>query len=68
MKEKCGPDEKVICTKCRIPLEKGKVQINYLGNTFPAELLKCPSCGIVYIDENTALEKMAEVEKNLEDK
>ena len=47
---------------------QGKVLISYLGSGFPVDLLKCPSCGQVFIPEELALGKMAEVEKALEDK
>ena len=56
------------CTDCGEPLKPGKVDISYLGNSFPVELLKCPKCGLVLIPEELALGKMAEVEKALEDK
>ncbi len=54
--------------KCSLPLEMAKVPISYLGNEFPVDLLKCPGCGLVFIPEDLALGKMAEVEKLLEDK
>lgn len=56
------------CARCDQPLEPGKVNIGYLGSSFPVELLKCPRCGLVLIPEELALGKMAEVEKALEDK
>jgi hypothetical protein len=56
------------CANCGVPLELGKVNIAYLGSSFPVELLKCPNCGLVLIPEELALGKMAEVEKALEDK
>ena len=37
------------CTKCNLPMEKGKVTITYLESSFPVELLRCPQCGLVYI-------------------
>jgi RNase P subunit RPR2 len=58
----------VICARCKVPLAPGKVNIKYLGSTFPAELLRCPSCGLVYVSEELATGKMTEVEKSLEDK
>jgi RNase P subunit RPR2 len=58
----------VICARCQVPLVPSKVSIRYLGSTFPAELLKCPSCGLVYVSEELATGKMTEVEKSLEDK
>ena len=46
----------------------GKVNISYLGNVFPVDLLRCPRCGLVFVPEELALGKMADVEKLLEDK
>lgn len=57
-----------MCANCGQPLVPGKVDISYLGSSFPVDLLKCPSCGLVLIPEELALGKMAEVEKALEDK
>ncbi len=58
----------LFCLKCNLPLEKGKVTISYLGNAFPVDLPRCPGCGQVYVQEDLALGKMADVEKTLEDK
>jgi hypothetical protein len=44
------------------------VGVSYLGNTFPVDLLRCPNCGLTLVTEDTALGKMADVEKLLEDK
>ncbi len=57
-----------LCLKCNLPLEMGKVGISYLGNAFPVDLPRCRGCGQVFIQEDLALGKMAEVEKLLEDK
>jgi hypothetical protein len=46
----------------------GKVTASYLGSEFPVDLLKCPKCGFVFVSEDLALGKMAEVEQTLEDK
>ncbi len=56
------------CLKCGIPMEPGKVEVSYMGSSFPVELLKCKKCGLVLITEELALGKMLEVEKTLEDK
>ncbi len=56
------------CAKCNCSLEPGKVNVSYLGASFPVELLKCPQCGLVLITEDLAMGKMAEVERSLEDK
>jgi hypothetical protein len=57
-----------LCTKCEFPLEVGKVNVGYLGSMFPVDLLRCPRCGQVFVSEDLAVGKMAEVEKLLEDK
>jgi len=57
-----------MCANCNIPLETAKVDVGYLGNAFPVDLWKCPRCGLVFVPEDLALGKMADVEKQLEDK
>lgn len=57
-----------ICDKCKLELKPGKVKVLYLGGDFEVELLKCPKCNSVFIEEELALGKMLEVEKELEDK
>lgn len=57
-----------LCANCNLELQPAKVSIAYLGSAFPVDLLRCPKCGIVYIPENLALGRMADVEKTLEDK
>lgn len=56
------------CARCGLPLELGKVTVEYLGSAFPVDLLKCPKCEMVFVPEELALGKMAEVEQALEDK
>ncbi len=56
------------CAACNIPLEKGTVEIAYLGSSFPVDLFRCSRCGIVFIPEELALTRMAEAEQILEDK
>jgi predicted RNA-binding Zn-ribbon protein involved in translation (DUF1610 family) len=56
------------CEKCGRNLVVDKVAVEYLGNQFAAELPACPGCGRVYISEDLAMGKMAEVEQLLEDK
>jgi hypothetical protein len=57
-----------LCAKCGVPLEMRKVEVSYMGSKYPVDLPRCPSCGLVFIPEELALGKMAEVEKLLEDK
>lgn len=56
------------CGKCRVPLEQGKVVLQYMGNDFPVELPRCPICGQALIPEELALGKILQVERALEDK
>jgi rubredoxin len=57
-----------LCAKCGVPLEMGKVEVGYMRSKYPVDLPRCPRCGLVFIPEELALGKMAEVEKLLEDK
>ncbi|HNR96851.1 MAG: hypothetical protein BWY10_01619 [Chloroflexi bacterium ADurb.Bin180] len=57
-----------VCVRCGVPLEPGKVNVGYLDSAFPVDLPRCPRCGQVLIAEELALGKMADVEKQLEDK
>ena len=57
-----------LCSKCGVPLELGQVEVAYRGSKYPVHLPRCPRCGLVFIPEQLALGKMAEVEKLLEDK
>ncbi|HOI94695.1 MAG TPA: hypothetical protein PK250_08320 [Syntrophobacter fumaroxidans] len=45
-----------------------KVNVSYLGSSFPVDLPRCPRCGLVFVPEELALGRMAEVERLLEDK
>lgn len=56
------------CARCRVPLAASKVSVSYLGSTFPLELLRCPTCGFVYVPESLATGKMLKAEQALEDK
>ena len=56
------------CARCKVPLVPGKVTVSYLGNEFPLELLRCPSCGFVLVTEALATGKMLQAEQALEDK
>lgn len=58
----------IICVKCQKKLEPARVYLSYLGHSFYAELPKCPQCGEVYISEALVKNRIAEAEKQLEDK
>jgi ribosomal protein S27AE len=56
------------CGKCGVPLETGIVEVAYMGSQYPVELPRCPRCGLVFIPEQLATGKMAQIEQLLEDK
>lgn len=58
----------VICCKCQKEMEPSNTSFKYLGHGFSTDILKCPECGQVYIPEELAKGRMAEVEIQLEDK
>jgi len=57
-----------ICGKCGEALTTGTVEVAYMGSKYPVELPRCPRCGIVFIPEELALGRMAQIEQLLEDK
>ena len=57
-----------ICDACGKPLVMREVVFHYLNNTFHVDLPACPECGLVFINEELAMGKMAEVEGIFEDK
>lgn len=58
----------LICDKCQVRMEPGEVVLQYMGNDFPIQMPKCPSCGQVFIPEELAVGKILQVERALEDK
>ena len=66
--ERIMSEENLICQCCRVPLEKRKAAFKYMDFDYYHELPTCPKCGQVYISEELAKGRMAEVEMNLEDK
>jgi hypothetical protein len=68
MSEPAAPRLEFVCLACDRPLEVGRVEASYLGQKFPVDLPRCPSCGFVYVSEELAGGKMLKVEQALEDK
>ena len=56
------------CRRCGVPMENTKTGFSYLTYSFHTELLRCPICHQVFIPEDLAKGRMAEVEAQLEDK
>jgi len=61
-------EQSLICAACQCPLEKKRVDFEYLTHTFFADALRCPCCGQVYLPEDLVTGRVAEVEMELEDK
>lgn len=56
------------CARCNRSLEPATVNVSYMDDAYPVELLQCPQCGQVFVPEELALGKMLQVEQSLEDK
>ena len=61
-------DKKRICNKCKCELEEMDTQFAYLDKKFRHKVPRCPQCGQVFISEELAKGKMAQLEKTLEEK
>jgi predicted RNA-binding Zn-ribbon protein involved in translation (DUF1610 family) len=51
-----------------VALEPITTKFSYLKRTFQADVFRCPKCGLVYIPEEMARGRMAEVERQMESK
>ena len=60
--------ENMICALCNLPMEKSSAEFEYMNHSFSHEFLSCPKCRQVYIPEDIAKGRMADVERELEDK
>lgn len=58
----------MLCQKCNQPLTPQKTTLTYLGHVFNTQLPRCKICGQVYISEELAATRIAEVETEMEDK
>lgn len=58
----------LICDACQIDLEELEVQFTYLDKFFRHKVLRCPSCGQVYLSEELVEGRMRDVEKTMEEK
>lgn len=58
----------MICCGCDAVLEMKKTVFEYLGMSFSYDVPCCPKCKKVFISQDLAEGKMAEVERMIEDK
>jgi hypothetical protein len=56
------------CFKDKISLVETEVVLFYLNVTDVINGLKCPVCGLIYLDEATVVEKVVKAEEMLENK
>jgi len=56
------------CCKCDVTLSMKRINFEYLAHNFFADIPACPVCGQVYVTEELAKGKIAEMEKHLEEK
>jgi hypothetical protein len=45
-----------------------KTGFSYLNRNFQADILRCPTCGLVYIPEDFVRDRMAGIESRMESK
>ncbi len=56
------------CHKCNIELEEKPIALTYLGHDFNVKLPCCPNCGQVFISEELAAGRVAQLEADFEEK
>jgi len=61
-------ENKIICSKCNVPLALEKTKFQYLGHEFNSDVPRCPVCGQVYLTEKLVTGRIASVESGVEDK
>ncbi len=57
-----------VCNRCGVPVEVQTVRLQYRRTIFALHLPTCPKCGMILIDEELAVGRMAEAEQIIEDK
>ncbi len=60
--------KKRICNKCKCELKEMDTRFTYLDKKFRHKVPRCPQCGQVFISEELAKGKMAQLERTLEEK
>jgi hypothetical protein len=58
----------LICDRCKVELSPAKLHFSYLEHDFNHQVLRCPSCGQVYLSEELVNSKVKQVETTLEEK
>ena len=61
-------EEKLICDKCNVEMQRIEVQFKYLSRSFRYKVPRCPQCGQVSLPEELVNGRMSEVEAMIEEK
>ena len=56
------------CFKCKEPMVKCNVTMEYLETSYTIEGITCPKCGEVYLLEETVVEQVSKAEWYVESK
>ena len=56
------------CFKCKERMEETEIELVYMEINGKGEGLRCPKCGVGYITEEIAVDKIARTEKMIEEK
>ena len=68
-KDNCtGTTDSLLCSRCSCKLENIEIHVTYLERHFTHKVPRCPQCGQIYISEELAEGRMAQLEKSLEEK
>jgi NAD-dependent SIR2 family protein deacetylase len=60
--------KEILCSKCNVQVEMEKCKFSYLNLEFNSEVPRCPVCGQVYLSEELVVNRIRQVEANLEEK
>ena len=58
----------LMCDRCQVELAPADVHFRYLDHNFRHKVLRCPSCGQVYLTEELVNDRIRQVESTLEEK
>ena len=60
--------EKWYCFRDKVPMVEAEPILFYLNVTNIINGLRCPRCGVIYLDEETVMKKVKKAEEMLENK
>lgn len=57
-----------MCDRCNVELAAAELHFSYLEHDFHHKVMRCPSCGQVYLPEDLVNGKVKQLETTLEEK